>query len=67
MKVNDFNRKINRFNVFQTYSRVPNKHKSILNFHVKILIYFYINLGIAVIFFFFFINIFKKNLIYKYT
>ena len=58
--------------LFGQYSRVSNKHrllnKSSLNFYITILIHFYINLGIAVIFwFFFFINIFKKNLIYKQT
>ena len=48
--------------VFIEQRRVTNRllNKSSLNFHIKILIHFYINLGIAVIFDFFFINIFKK-------
>ena len=41
-----------------TYSRLSNRRrlliKSSLNFHITILIHFYINLGIGVIFLFFF-------------
>ena len=48
-----------------TYSRLSNRrrlwNKGSLNFHITILIHFYINLGIAVIFWFFFHQQFKKK------
>ena len=51
------------------YSRLSNRrsllNNSRLNFHIVILIHFYINLGIAVIFLFFLSTFSKKNLIYK--
>ena len=51
--------------VFIEQRRVSNRHrilnKSSLNIHIKILIHFYINLGIAVIFDFFFHQHFQKK------
>ena len=59
-----------RLKAFINYSRLSNRrrllNKSSLNFHIMILIHFYTNLGIGVIFDFFCSSTFsKKNLIYK--
>jgi hypothetical protein len=52
--------------VLNAYYRLSNKrwlfNKSSFNFHITILIHFYINLGIAVIFLFFFSSTFKKKI-----
>ena len=54
--------------LFGQYSRVSNKHrllnKSSLNFYITILIHFYINLGISVIFWFFFHQHFQNKKIW---